>query len=124
MWYRDPTLEEELAAIALLRAQINLFTHPSRSFFEETAEEKKIHEEAFLTLLADAGEGVMRVLLLNLEREMRHRAALKRKGISVYVDPFEREFSSEATTQEMLKELDERTAGAIEDQLRQDERSG
>jgi hypothetical protein len=26
MWYRDPTLEEELAAIALLRAQINLFT--------------------------------------------------------------------------------------------------
>ena len=80
MWYRDPTPEEELAAIALLRAQVNLFTHPSRSFYEETAEEKKIHEENLLTLLADADEGVMRVLLLYLEGYMRYRAAMEGKG--------------------------------------------
>jgi len=78
--------------------------------------------ENFLTLLGDAGEGVARVLLLYLETEMRRRVALKRKGISVYIDPLGREFSSETTTQEMLKELDERTAEAIEDQLRQDQR--
>jgi hypothetical protein len=122
MWYRHPTPEEELAATALLRAQVNLFTHPSRSYFEETAEEKKIHEENLIHLLTDAGEGVVRVLLMYLETEMRHRAALKRRGTSVYVDPLGREFSSEATTEEMLKELDERTADAIEDQLRQDQR--
>jgi hypothetical protein len=122
MWYRYPTLEEELAANALLRAQVNLFTHPLRSYSEETDDEKKIHEENFLTLLGDAGEGVVRVLLLYLETEMRRRVALKRKGISVYIDPLAREFSSETTTQEMLKELDERTAEAIEDQLRQDQR--
>jgi len=122
MWYRYPTLEEELAANALLRAQVNLFTHPLQSYSEETDDEKKIHEENFLTLLGDAGEGVVRVLLLYLETEMRRRVALKRKGISVYIDPLGREFSSETTTQEMLKELDERTAEAIEDQLHQDQR--
>jgi hypothetical protein len=57
MWYRKSTLEEEQAATALLRAQVNLFTHPLRPLSEETAEDKKIHEENLLHLLANIDEG-------------------------------------------------------------------
>jgi hypothetical protein len=123
MWYRQPTPEEELAATALLRAQVNLFTHPSRSYFEETAEEKKIHEENLLHLLAnDVNEGVVRVLLMSLEGEMRYRVAmearLKRMGWVHFMDPFYPEFLD--AIEEMLKYLDSLTAEAIGYQLRQD----
>ena len=124
MWYRDPTLEEEQAATALLRAQVNLFTPVSRSFFEETAEDKKIHEENLLHLLANAGEGVMRVLLLWLEGYMRYRAAMETRGIRIFMDPLLPEYSSEATTERMLKELDRWTAEAIEFQLYRDQQGG
>jgi hypothetical protein len=130
MWYRDPTLEEVQAAIALFRAQVNLFTPMSESIYKETAEEKKIHEENFLHLLAnDVNEGVVRVLLMSLEIEMRRRfamgARLKRMGWDrweIHSDVSTPEYSSEATTEEILKELDQRTAESIEDQLRQDHR--
>jgi regulator of sirC expression with transglutaminase-like and TPR domain len=52
---------------------------------------------------------------------MRFRVATQRRGI--YIDPLGPEFSSEATTQRMLKELDERTAEAIERQLRRDQQN-
>jgi hypothetical protein len=122
MWYRRPAPEEELTAIALLREQVNLFTHPSHSFTEETAEDKKINEENLLTLLPNAGEGVVRVLLPYLEGYMRSRAAMESKG--AYVDPLEPEYSAEATTERMLKYLDEWTAEVIERQLYQDQQGG
>jgi hypothetical protein len=129
MWYRHPTPEEELAATALLRAQVNLFTHPSRSYFEETAEEKKIHEENLLHLLAnDVNEGVVRVLLMSLEYEMRYRVAmearLKSMGWDHFMDLLRPEYSAETTTEEMLKYLDYLTAETVKDQLRQDQQSG
>jgi hypothetical protein len=123
VWYRDPTLEEEQAATALLRAQVNLFTHPLRPLSEETAEEKKIHEENLLHLLANIDEGIVRVLLMKLESEMRFRVAMERRGLRIYIDPLGPEFSAETTTEEILKELDDWTAWSIEDQLRQDQQN-
>ena len=73
-------------------------------------------------MLPDAGEGVVRVLLLYLEGYMRSRAAMESKG-SAFMDPLEPEYSAEATTERMLKYLDEWTAEVIERQLRQDQRN-
>ena len=123
MWYQKPTLEQELAACALVRAQISLFTPIFEPLYpQEPTPEWKIQAENFLLLLPEVDSGTVRALLDMLTIEMRRSAALQARlenwGIPIpFVDPTRPEYSAEATTEAMLKWVDGWMDAAIESEL-------
>jgi hypothetical protein len=126
MWYIHPTLEQELAATALLRAQVNLFTHPLEPYNkEESTEETKIHEEYLLycwtTSMRGPCERCLGTCRLKCGIGLQWTARLESMGWVHFMDPLRPEYS--AATEEMLKQLDSCSAESLESQLREDQRS-